>query len=172
MMYAPLHPEQVAFLNIAACVVVALALVILGSSISARWRPHRPDPIKCSTYESGEEPTGNAWGRVNTRFYTLALIFLLFEVETILLFPWAVVYGHPGLVQATDGWWIRYTTGIGMLFLLTLMVGLLYVGFKGYLTWPNPKLPKTKFVSVIPDSYYDNINKQKSSPKPISLSES
>ena len=160
MMPSSLHPEQIAFLDIAACVLTAWALVILGSWISARWRPHRPDPIKCSTYESGEEPIGNAWRRVNTRFYTLGLIFLLFEVETILLFPWAVVYGHPGLIQATDGWWIRYTTGIGMLFLLTLMVGLLYVGRKGYLTWPSSQRPKTKFVSVVPEIYYENINKQ------------
>ena len=154
----PLCTEQIAFLEIAASLVAVFVFVGLGSLASALWRPQRPNAIKCSAYESGEAPVGNAWGRANTRLYTLGLVFLLFEVETVLLFPWAVVHSHPVLVQATDTWWVHYTTWLGTAFVLTLIVGLVYVGSQGYLTWPNAKRPQSTFASVVPDVYYDKIN--------------
>ena len=56
--------------------------------------PNNPNPEKLTSYECGEEPTGSAWMPFNTRFYVIALIFLLFDVEMIFVIPWATVFGN------------------------------------------------------------------------------
>lgn len=96
-------------------------------------RPHRPYPEKLTSYECGEEPIGNAWIRFNVRFYVIALIFLIFEVEIVFLFPWALVYRELGLFAFIEM----------AVFLLILLVGLAYVWVKGDLDWdkPRPEIP-------------------------------
>ncbi len=106
------------------------ALFVAGGMIAA-WvlRPHRPYPGKLSSYECGEEPIGNAWVRFNVRFYVVALIFLIFEVEVVFLFPWALVYRQLGLFAFLEM----------AVFLLILIVGYIYVWVKGDLDWDKPK---------------------------------
>jgi NADH:ubiquinone oxidoreductase subunit 3 (subunit A) len=58
-----------------------------------RRRPEHPDPIKNATYECGVEAEGNAWGQFNARYYLFALGFVIFDVEVVFLYPWAVVHG-------------------------------------------------------------------------------
>ena len=77
-------------------------------------------PVDC-----GEEPEGSAWLQFNIRFYVIALIFLIFDVEVIFLFPWAVVYKEMGLLAFIE-------MGI---FLFILIIGLAYVWKKGDLDW-------------------------------------
>lgn len=110
---------------------VAVALVI-----SWLLRPRRPYPAKLATYECGEEPIGGAWVRFNIRFYTIALIFLIFEVEVVFLLPWALVYRGLGMFAFIEM----------VVFLAILLVGFAYVWVKGDLDWdkPRPELPRVR----------------------------
>jgi len=68
-------------------------IFILGGMVTSRLlAPRRPNAEKNSSYECGEEPVGTAWHQFNVRYYGMALIFLIFDVEVLLLFPWATVY--------------------------------------------------------------------------------
>jgi NADH-quinone oxidoreductase subunit A len=88
-------------------------------------RPHRPTPEKLSTYECGEETIGTAWIQFNVRFYIVALIFLIFDVEIAVLFPWAAIFKEVGLLALLE---ILIFVGI-------LVVGFAYVWVKGDLEW-------------------------------------
>lgn len=111
------------------------AVFVAGGLITA-WliRPNRPYPSKRTTYECGEEPIGDTRVRFNVRFYVIALIFLIFDVEVVFLFPWAVVFA--GL-----GWYAFIEM---MVFLGILFVGYAYVWRKGDLDWdkPAPRIPR------------------------------
>ena len=81
-------------------------IFILVTFLVSRFiRPARPNPEKLSTYESGEEPISEAWSQFNIRFYIVALIFLLFEVEIVFLFPWTTNFPRPDQIMATNGEW-------------------------------------------------------------------
>jgi NADH-quinone oxidoreductase subunit A len=95
-------------------------------------RPSRPYADKLSTYECGEEPVGESWVKFNIRFYVIALIFLLFEVEVVFLFPWAMVFKSYGVFAFVEM----------LVFLAILVVGYAYVWVKGDLEWDKP-VPKT-----------------------------
>jgi NADH-quinone oxidoreductase subunit A len=91
--------------------------------------PRKPGPEKETTYECGEEPVGTPWIRFNTRFYVIALIFLVFDVEVLFLFPWAVNLKELGMFA-----WIDMAV-----FVAILAVGLAYVWGKGDLEWVRPR---------------------------------
>ena len=80
---------------------------------------------KLTSYECGELPEGSAWVKFNIRFYVIALIFLIFDVEIVFLFPWAVVYQDLGLLAFIEAF----------IFVLILVVGFVYVWAKGDLDW-------------------------------------
>jgi len=103
----------------------------VAAALIAAWfiAPHHPSPQKNSTYECGEEPVGSPWVRFNTRFYVVALIFLVFDVEALFLFPWALNLRGLGLFA-----WIDMAV-----FIIILMVGLAYVWGKGDLNWVRPR---------------------------------
>lgn len=139
--------------------------IILG--IGRLLRPHNPNPEKNTTYESGEDPTGNANVQFNVRFYVVALIFVLFEVELIFLFPWAVVFGNEELIQQTDGRWGWFAMAEMTVFVGILILGLAYAWAKGYLDWVRPQPTITEVDSPVPATLYDQINeKYKSSRQP------
>jgi len=71
--------------------LVGLAFVWLNLFISSLIRPSDPDPVKLTPYECGEESEGTGFVRFNPRFYVVALVFLIFDIETVFIFPWAVV---------------------------------------------------------------------------------
>jgi len=99
---------------------------VLGAIFFSRLlAPHQNDPIKNIPYECGELPYGSAWKQFNVGYYIFALLFLVFDVEVIFLFPWAVVFKEFGLFALIEG-------GI---FLLILIFGLVFAWRKGYLTW-------------------------------------
>lgn len=116
-------------------IFLIVGAVFVAGGLITSWilRPHRPYPEKLTSYECGEEPIGSAWIRFNIRFYVIALIFLIFEVEVVFLFPWALVYRSMGLVAFLEM----------AVFLLILLVGLAYVWVKGDLNWdkPRPQIP-------------------------------
>ncbi|MGC8595193.1 MAG: NADH-quinone oxidoreductase subunit A [Candidatus Kryptoniota bacterium] len=105
-------------------------LVVAGAMFAARiLRPHRPNAEKLSTYECGEDTIGPSWVKFNIRFYVVALIFLIFDVEVVFLFPWALVYKNLGMYAFIEM----------MIFLLILVAGYVYVWGKGDLDWDKPR---------------------------------
>ena len=122
--------------------LLVVVVFVAGGMIFA-WllRPNRPYPSKLSTYECGELPVGDTRVRFNVRFYVVALIFLIFDVEVVFLFPWATVYRSLG--------WFAFLEML--VFLGILIVGYAYVWAKGDLDWdkPAPKIPRyTKGIGV------------------------
>ncbi|MCK5571552.1 MAG: NADH-quinone oxidoreductase subunit A [Bacteroidetes bacterium] len=113
-----------------------LGVVFVAGGLIVAWllRPHRPYPSKRSTYECGESPVGDTRIRFNIRFYVVALIFLIFDVEVVFLFPWATVYKDLG--------WFAFVEML--VFLAILMVGYAYVWRNGDLEWdrPTPQIPR------------------------------
>jgi NADH-quinone oxidoreductase subunit A len=104
-------------------VVVAIALAILG--LSAWVGVHRPSREKLSPYECGIAPVGDARERFSVSFYLVGMLFILFDVEAVFLYPWAVVYkslSWSGFVEMC-------------LYILVLLAGYLYVWKKGALDW-------------------------------------
>ena len=107
----------------------AIAVVFAALLTSRLLAPHKPNPVKLSTYECGEEPVGSPWIRFNTRFYVIALIFIVFDVEVLFLYPWAVNLKSLGMFA-----WIEMAV-----FMVILAIGLAYVWAKGDLEWIKPK---------------------------------
>jgi NADH-quinone oxidoreductase subunit A len=115
-----------------ALVFVALGLVLCGLmlGLGALLRPSNPTTSKLSTYECGEPPSGNAWINFNIRFYLIALVFVIFDVELAFIYPVMAVY---------KDWVRRGVGGVALLeittFVAILAVGLVYVWAKGDLAW-------------------------------------
>ncbi|MEX1274833.1 MAG: NADH-quinone oxidoreductase subunit A [Bacteroidota bacterium] len=131
--------------------IVGAMFVAGGLFTSWILRPNRPYPAKLASYECGEEPVGNARARFNIRFYVIALIFLIFEVEVVFLFPWALVYRDLGLFAFIEM----------AVFLAILLVGFAYVWVKGDLDWDKPVPQVPKFERDRP------VHKQQSSAEPV-----
>ncbi len=114
-------------------IILAIVFVIITLFINKLVRPNRPTFEKQKVYECGENPEGSPWVKFNIRFYVVALIFLIFDVEVVLLFPWALTYKEFGL----------YGFLVGIIFLLILGLGMAYEWRKGDLEWarPEPKPP-------------------------------
>lgn len=123
-------------------------------------RKDKPNEQKLSTYESGEAPSGNASVRFNNRFYVIALVFVLFDVELIFLFPWATVFGNAQYIEETNGLWGWFTIIEMFIFVLVLIVGLAYVWRRGYIDWIKPVQLKKPFESKVPEEYYERINEK------------
>lgn len=125
---------------------VWLNLFVIGKLLLRR--PEKPDQgDKGVTYECGEPAMGDAWIRFDIRFYTLSLIFLIFDIEVALLFPWAVVYGS----------FIEAGYGLGALaevlvFLLVLGVGLAYVWARRDLEWTSTRPGRAVPEDVLKDA--------------------
>src|SRR5512134_2826930 len=117
-------------------IFLIIGLVFVAGGLIMSWliRPRRPYPSKLTTYECGETPIGDTRVRFNVRFYVVALIFLIFDVEVVFLFPWALVFGKLG--------WFAFVEM--MVFLAILFVGYAYVWRKGDLDWdrPAPRVPR------------------------------
>jgi NADH-quinone oxidoreductase subunit A len=106
-------------------VVGALFVVFNIDVLSRLVRPAKPTPEKLTTYECGEDPIGGSWVRIHVRYYLVALVYILFAVETVFLFPWAVVYRSLGMFAFIEM----------VIFIVILLVGLAYAWKKGALDW-------------------------------------
>ena len=134
-----------------------LAFAMIGLVTAKLIRPNRPNYEKLTTYESGEDTIGSAWGKSNIRFYVVALIFLLFEVEIIYLFPWSTIFGDSALVEETEGKWVWFAITEMFAFILILALGLAYAWRKEYLNWVKPMSKTSNYKSKIPSSAYDKF---------------
>lgn len=131
--------------------------VVISLLVSKLIRANRPNPEKLSSYESGEEPIASAWTQYNLRFYVVALIFLLFEVELAVLFPWATVFSRKDLIVETNGLWGWISLLEMIIFILVLALGLAYAWANGYLDWIRPTPRPTEFKSPVPKEMYDKL---------------
>ena len=138
--------------------IILLCLAFFANRILA---PKNPTAEKLTSYECGEEPTGNAWLPFNSRFYVIALVFLLFDVEMVFVFPWATVFGSHEIIAADGrcGWFALVEMFV---FLGILIMGLVYVWRKGDLDWikPSPIIPTTD--ARVPSSLYEQLNQRQS----------
>jgi len=106
-------------------VIVAILFPLVALSIAWLVRPKKPTSLKKSTYECGMETFGDTWVQFRVQYYLYALVFVLFDIETVFLLPWAVVYNQLGLFALAEM----------MLFIALLVVGLVYAWRKGALEW-------------------------------------
>jgi len=102
-------------------IIVPAAALILSRLLA----PRKPNPIKQSTYECGIETVGENWVQFKAQYYIFALVFLIFDVETVFLFPWAITLKQLPLFAVLEG----------VLFILILVAGLVYAWRKGALDW-------------------------------------
>ncbi|HEY4000232.1 MAG TPA: NADH-quinone oxidoreductase subunit A [Candidatus Xenobia bacterium] len=93
--------------------------------------PRKPDPVKESTYECGQEPFGPAWVQYNVRYYLFAMVFVLFDVETVFVAPWAVSFKQLLLTAQLHSAALMEM----VLFLAFLILALVYAWRKGVLEW-------------------------------------
>jgi|SRR5690242_18607359 NADH-quinone oxidoreductase subunit A len=108
-------------IQILIAIAVASAMIGLSALLGRRVR----DPIKFTPYESGMKPVGNARERLSVKFYLVAMVFILFDVEAIFLYPWAVIYRQFKLFAFFEM----------LLFIVLVLCGFFYVWKKGVLNW-------------------------------------
>lgn len=105
--------------------IISILIPILALTSSKLIRPKQNNPIQRTTYESGMEPMGEAWIQFNIRYYMFALLFLLFDVETIFLYPWSITFYEIGIQAFVEI----------LIFIVILLIGLIYAWRKGALEW-------------------------------------
>ncbi len=126
-------------------IFVWLNLFVIGKLLLRR--PHKPiEGDKELTYECGEPAMGDAWVRFDIRFYTLSLIFLIFDIEVVLLFPWAVVY-H----KFIDAGYGAAAFAELLFFLIVLGIGLAYVWLRRDLEWTSTRPGRAVSDDVLED---------------------
>ena len=145
---------------------IALIAIVLG--ISALLRVKNPNEEKLTTYESGEDPQGNANVQFTMRFYVVALVFVLFEVELLFIFPWSIVFGDRSLIEGTEGLWGWFAMAEMTVFVLVLVLGLAYAWKKGYLDWVVPQRAVPAVESPVPMDLYQQFNQKQVRQKPHS----
>jgi len=113
------------YIPIGLLMLFAVSFSIVMSKASEWLGPKNPTEEKLSTYESGMEPIGTARERFSVKFYLVAVLFIIFDVEVVFLYPWAVNFRMLGL----------YGYVVMFIFIATLLLGFLYVWRKGALEW-------------------------------------
>ena len=116
------------FLMLLGLALVAATTMILGSHFLG---PRRPTDIKERPYESGMPPLGTAHERFSVKFYLVAVLFILFDIETVFLIPWATIFLNGGGAGVSTGFLLVEM----LVFLLILFVGYVYVWKRGAFQW-------------------------------------
>ncbi|MBM3152241.1 MAG: NADH-quinone oxidoreductase subunit A [Chloroflexi bacterium] len=116
---------QSEWLYIGLFLVIGIIVPIVPLVASRLLAPRKPNPIKQSAYECGMETVGESWVQFKAQYYIFALVFLLFDVETVFLFPWALSLNALPLFAVIEG----------VIFILILVAGLVYAWRKGMLEW-------------------------------------
>jgi NADH-quinone oxidoreductase subunit A len=138
--------------------LLGIVFILAGIAINAFLQKRKPNAIKNSTYECGELTEGPSRIPFNMRFYIIAIVFLLFDVELIFLFPWSTIFADKNLLATVPNWaWFNM---IEMsIFIFILLLGLVYVWRKGDLEWIRPSIQIPSANSRVPVQLYEAINK-------------
>ena len=110
---------------IAVFLVIAPILPAAALLIPRLIAPRKPNTLKSQTYECGIETVGDTWVQFRVQYYIFALVFLIFDVETVFLYPWAAAFNTLPLFAVVEG----------VIFILILVAGLIYAWRKGVLEW-------------------------------------
>jgi NADH-quinone oxidoreductase subunit A len=113
------------YLTVAIFGGAAVLLVVLMLGLGALVRPTRPQEQKYIVYESGSEPSGDGWSQSQIRYYIFALLFVMFDVEAVFIFPWAIRLESLGTFALVEM----------VVFVVILALGLVYAWRKGVLRW-------------------------------------
>jgi NADH-quinone oxidoreductase subunit A len=113
------------YLTVGAFAALGAVLVLVRLGVAAVIRPSKPSAAKQSTYECGVDPVGTGWSQTHVRYYVFGLLFLAFDVEAVFLFPWAIQVQELGMFGLVAM----------IIFILTLLEGLVYAIKKGLLKW-------------------------------------
>jgi NADH:ubiquinone oxidoreductase subunit 3 (subunit A) len=116
---------QLQWIFIGAILLVGAGMAALPIALNSLLGPNKPNRIKADTYECGIETVGETWVQLKGQYYIFGLIFLIFDIEAVFLFPWAVAYDKLQLYMVLEG----------VLFILILAGGLIYAWRKGALEW-------------------------------------
>jgi len=116
---------MIAYLPLLLFLLAGLSFVALTIGLSTIIVPRRVNPIKTSTYECGVDPVGDARGRFSIKFYLVAVLFILFDIEAVFLYPWAVSFHSLGLYGLVEM----------VLFIVILLAGYVYLLQKRALEW-------------------------------------
>lgn len=115
-------------------IIAGASMVFVGLVVGKIVRPTMPHPEKSSAYECGEEAIGNSWVQFDLRFYTVALVFIVFDVEIALLWPWAVTFKEMG----APAFWAF------LVFFALIAIPFLYEWKSGYLEWVRSSSSQTR----------------------------
>ena len=115
------------YTTVGSVILAGLAFVVVAFTAARLVRPNRPRREKYLTYECGIDPVGVGWSQTQIRYYVFAFLFVIFDVESVFLFPWAVIFDRPGYGMAAL---VEMFVFIGL-----LAIGLLYAWKKKVLEW-------------------------------------
>lgn len=115
------------YVLVAIFIALGIMLPIVALALGRLLRPNKPTAEKQTTYESGNEPVGESHVRFNIRYYLFALMFVVFDVEIVFLYPWAVAYDFLGLFALIEM----------LIFVSLLVIGLIYAWKKKVLKWSS-----------------------------------
>ncbi len=118
------------YITVVAFAGLGVLLVGAGIAASRLVQPRRPSKVKSSTYECGIDPVGGGWSQTHIRYYIFALLFLIFDVEAVFIFPWAIKLED--FAAAGMGAFVLIEM---LIFITILLVGLIYAVRKGVLRW-------------------------------------
>jgi len=110
---------------VVALLIAGAGLVVVAFTAARIIAPRRPLPAKLTTYECGIDPVGEGWSHTQIRYYIYAFLFVIFDVESVFLFPWATVFGRFGMQAVVEM----------IIFVAILAIGLLYAYRKKVLQW-------------------------------------
>ena len=115
------------YITVAAFAAFGALLVAASVGVSRLIQPRKPSAIKAQAYECGMDPVGSGWSQSHVRYYIFALLFLIFDVEAVFIFPWAIRLEALGTFALVEM----------VLFIVILLAGLVYAVRKGVLRWES-----------------------------------
>jgi NADH-quinone oxidoreductase subunit A len=120
-----MSPYFESYLTVGAFIALGAVLVLVMLGIAAVLRPSNPTRAKELTYECGVDPVGSGWSQTYVRYYVFGLLFVIFDVEAVFIFPWATILEKLGLFGLVEM----------LIFIAMLVLGLVYAIRKGVLKW-------------------------------------
>jgi NADH-quinone oxidoreductase subunit A len=123
------------YIPIAVMLVLALIIPFVIMFIVKQITPRNPARFKNTTYEGGKDPIGEAQVRFNVSYYLLAIVFVLFDVEVLFLYPWAVCYKSSAVLEAIPGFTMTAVVAMTIFLIIALVIGDIYAWKKGAFSW-------------------------------------
>ncbi|KAF5418873.1 MAG: F(420)H(2) dehydrogenase subunit A [Candidatus Methanogaster sp.] len=123
------------YIPILMMLILALVIPFVILFIVKQITPRNPARFKNTTYEGGKDPIGEAQVRFNVSYYLLAIVFVLFDVEVLFLYPWAVCYKNSVVLESIPGFQLAAVGAMTIFLIIALVIGDIYAWKKGAFTW-------------------------------------